>query len=570
MANMTAPLNLVCDELHASVKQAEACLESYLEDRTNIKYLQSCSTHVHQIHGALTIIELNGASLLTKEIEKLAAAVDEAKPELAEACLKILSESLLCLDRYLSYTQGKQRELTALLIPNINQCRQVLKAPLLPESHVVNIPLSLPRFKTPPKTVDPKQAVELAKKLRQMYQVGLVNVVKGAKVVEGFRYMLKATQGFFNLSQGSVQNSFWWLASIVVECVHEKKMSMTASRRLLFSQLEMLMRQVIAKGPAVFAQPPPKSMLKELLYLLAIADSSNPKAVKARAVFKLVRLPFSYRSLEQEWAVMSGPTGDVLQSVSSALLDELAQIKRSLDMTAWENGASDTDFSAMVDGLKRTISTLNMLGLSDCSETLKEDVQAVVSWHQTAKAGDEIQAEDMQSLSQLANTLLYVEAEVSGLKRPAIGEQENNDKTKLNENEQVDQTIRSAHLSSAKEVVIGEAQAGLSATKRAVVSYMESNWDNSNLSDVPNQLNAVYGGLIFLAQERVAKAVMICLRFIEERLLQLGEQPSTDELDAIADVITCIEYYLEGLIGTKNLADNIIEVAEKSLVHITI
>ena len=64
------PLTWVKGEIDLALQRAEQSLDEYVAstDRTQLKF---CRTHVHQVHGALSMVGLDGVTLLTESTDGL-------------------------------------------------------------------------------------------------------------------------------------------------------------------------------------------------------------------------------------------------------------------------------------------------------------------------------------------------------------------------------------------------------------------------------------------------------------------------------------------------------------------
>src|SRR5690606_36128602 len=81
MAGVTS-LNLVRDELFATMAEAEQNLEHFIAERQNGSLLQQAVGNLQQVRGTLKLIELTGAELLAQEILRLGMDVPvDAGPE---------------------------------------------------------------------------------------------------------------------------------------------------------------------------------------------------------------------------------------------------------------------------------------------------------------------------------------------------------------------------------------------------------------------------------------------------------------------------------------------------------
>ena len=95
---------------------------------------------------------------------------------------------------------------------------------------------------------------------------------------------------------------------------------------------------------------------------------------------------------------------------------------------------------------------------------------------------------------------------------------------------------------------------------------MDSSWDGMHLNNVPTTLKSVWGGLVFLQLHRAAAVVSACESFIDKKLIKDGSLTPTYQLmETLADAVSSIDYYLEGMEDNKPIGDGILEVAEESM-----
>ena len=123
MAGVTS-LNLVRDELFATMAEAEQNLEHFIAERQNGSLLQQAVGNLQQVRGTLKLIELTGAELLAQEILRLGMDVPvDAGPERDDQ-LTALSGALHVLRSYLEGLDVHRQEIPELLLPAINDLRR--------------------------------------------------------------------------------------------------------------------------------------------------------------------------------------------------------------------------------------------------------------------------------------------------------------------------------------------------------------------------------------------------------------------------------------------------------------
>ena len=101
--------------------------------------------------------------------------------------------------------------------------------------------------------------------------------------------------------------------------------------------------------------------------------------------------------------------------------------------------------------------------------------------------------------------------------------------------------------------------------KNSIVNFIASQWDHSEIEDVPELLDSIRGGLQIIPLPQAAKLLGACSTYIRESLLATKAIPDWQQLDRLADAITSIEYYMERLSEGSQDNERILKVAEESV-----
>ncbi len=530
MVTGATSLGLVRDELFATMEEAEQSLEHFIIDRNNGGLLQQAVENLKQVRGTLNLIELTGAELLAQEILQLATDIPVGAGEDRDVQLAALSNALYVLRRYLESVDASRQEIPELLLPAINALRLACAQPPLPESFFFSVRLdhARPSVDMPARSGDTPAAE--ARRLRQMYQVGLLGFIREENLPSSLKLMGRALTRLDHLFIGSPAGRLCWIGSAAVESQLDGQLLPRKSRKQLFSRLDRELKQVISNS----AYEAPRSLLKELLYVVALADTHGSIATQVRQVFSLSSLPFTDHLLEEESQRLAGPGQAVMRSLSSAIREELASLKDLLDLI--ERGTAQAEaYSNLHNLLGKMAKTLGMVGLSSAASTLQAQLSDVSAWSlEHAPEPDVIQ--------RLADAVLYVESMVASLER---GDRRDT-KPQVARPGMEAEAFANHQLTEAFIVVIDEATAGLALAKRAITAYLESNGEKLHLANVPFSLQAVRGGLRFLEQERAAELIGACADFIQKFMLESNQMPPEQLLEILADALTSLEYYLEG------------------------
>lgn len=549
MVTGVTSLSLVRDELFATIDEAELSLEQFIAERDNGTLLQQAVESLHQVRGTLKLIELAGAEMLAQEVLQQATDIPAGAGAERDVQLSGLSNALHVLRRYLEIIDTHRQEVPELLLPAINELRFAGGQSPLPESFFFSVRLDHPRpLSSAPASVFDPLSVEV-RRLRHMYQIGLLGFLREENPAASLKLMLRAMARLDSLLANDERGRLCWIAAAALEAQVDGQLLARRTRKMLFSRLDRELKQLLLSS----SYEAPRNLLKELLYLVVLADSHGPRATQVRELFSLLPLPFTDHLLEESYQRLSGPGQAVMRSLSTAIRDELASLKDQLDLV--ERGTVSAEgLSHLHSVLGKVSKTLGMIGLSSAGNALHVQLPVVAAWIDRAPI-------EHEQLIKLADAVLYVESMVASLDRDT----RYNNRPDTAEPDQA--TSFALHqLNEARIVVVDEALGGLALAKRSITAYLESNGEKLNLANVPFSLQAVRGGLWFLDQPRAALLVGACAEYIDKHMLETQLMPSEQMLETLADALTSLEYYLEGgAVLRPETSPSVLDLAAESM-----
>lgn len=530
MVTGATSLSLVRDELFATMDEAELSLEHFIAERENGSLLQQAVENLHQVRGTLKLIELAGAELLAQEVLQQATDIPTGAGSERDGQLSAVSNALHVLRRYLEIVDSHRQEVPELLLPAINDLRQAGAQPVLPESFFFSVRIDQARPATAASSLSGEAWNAEVKRLRQMYQVGLLGFIREQNIAASLKLMSRAISRLDGLLGNDPRARLCWVAAAALEAQADGQLLPRKARKALFGRLDRELKQLLLNAN----YEAPRHLLKELLYLVALADTRGPRASQVRELFSLTPLPFTDHLLEESYQRLAGPGQAVMRSLSSAIREELSSLKDQLDLI--ERGTVSTDGLTNLHALLGKLAkTLSMVGLTSAGNALQAQLPVVTGWIDQAPVQPE-------QLLKLADAVLYVESMVASLDRGARYDS----RPPVAQPGDEAMSFANHQLNEARIVVIDEALGGLAMAKRAITAYLESSGDKLHLANVPFTLQAVRGGLWFLDQPRAAQLVGACADYIDKQMLESQQMPSEQMLETLADALTSLEYYLEG------------------------
>ena len=550
-------LKMIHPELVVTLDQASGELEQFVANRNDQMSFRACIDSITQIAGTLELIQVQGATELANEIVELAEVVEPEQEALADELLGLISRAFLLLPRYLEYLLQTQRVLPVLLIPHINELRLARKQVPLADSHFCrpnfDVPLAPPKSV---KLVDGEDMAALIKRLRHMYQVGLLGILKNKQIKPSLNMMQRSLQRMSIIQADTPFYPLWHMGSIALQSL-SRSMELTPTRKKLLGAvdraLKLAIKLVSTNDPEL---GPSHTLCSDLLFIISLSGDDSETVTRLLTHYDLTMFPYTDVELRRERDVLNGPSANTLQSMASVLNEELKHAKDILERASEGGISSGDDLVDLIDTMKRVAEILGVVGLVVPSNSLKNEILTVEGWQRSGRLGDDT------ALLHLADILLYIESAIGGEGSSGLSD---DSIARVNSQERQEVIARS-QLASARHIVINEAEAGLALVKRSLSSFTESNYDRGHINNVTVSLNAIRGVLAMLALPRAERVMQACIAFVEDVLMDADEQPALEQLmETFADAVISMEYYLDAIKNDEMADDKVLEIAEESL-----
>lgn len=546
-------LEWLVDEVEASLTQAYDALETYLNDPTDQPQLRFCLGHIHQVYGSLKIAECHGGVLLVEEMEGLVdALMKDTVSNVAEAC-DVLVQAILKVPAHLNNIIARRHDEPATLLTLLNDLRAVRAEPLVTETSLFAPDMSILADKPNRARVNianHQALLDLAKKLRQMFQYALLGILKGVDVEKNVVNLDKVFARMKELCRGSRREKLWQVAGAVTEGIASKTIEVSIAIRVLLRELDKELRALAQSGLIALEAPYPERLLKNLLYYTCVATAETPRIKIVRDEFKL-HLALPEGALEYtKGGLMPSYDRGVVEAISAALSEEIGAAKDLIDRYIAEGEGAVDILQQVQPILKRIADTLAMVGQSKLRQGIIETQEKLKKF---CAAPD--QADD-EALMPVASRLVDLEASLLAWAR----DYRRGDSTSALAAD------AAQALDGAQHSLLREVRNSLEKVKEAIVGYISSQWDKSFLQDTPATMGEIYGALSVVGLDRPADVVKGCGDYIRLVLLPQEKAPEWGRLDALADAITSIEFYLESLeAGDTEKEPAILTIAEKAL-----
>ena len=542
-------LEWVKGDIAETLKQARSALDAYVETSDG-DAIGECLACVHQVHGALQMVEFYGAALLAEEIEELAQALQADRVSQRDESIRLLQQALNQLPLYLDRVHSARRDLPLVVLPLLNDLRSARGESLLSETSLFS-PQLLTIAPLPDEALAQRAVPDLKEQLRQWHQLlqqalaGLLREDHGPSNLEDMARVFARLEA---LCQGAPLLPLWQVTSALVEGMLTGVIANSPALRSLLKASDRQLKRLLAQGIGGINQAAPDELLRSLLFYVAKVTRPTPRMQSLKERYGLDEALPDSALVDAERARLAGPDRNAMGSVLGALCEELVRVKERLDLFVRSDRQHTSDLDALLAPLRQIADTLAVLGFGQPRKVIIDQLAVVLSLAQGQREPNDA------VLMDVAGALLYVEATLAGM----VGtvEPESREESRL----------PTTDLTQIHQLVIRESCQCLKQAKELVIDCIEADWDRQRLESLPELLSQVRGALAMIPLPRAASLMRGCTDYVDEQLMGSDAPPSEMQLAHFADVISSLEYYLERMLQDPDAAgERVLELATQGL-----
>ena len=542
-------LEWVKGDIAETLKQARSALDAYVETHDD-DALNECLAGIHQVHGALQMVEFYGAALLAEEIEELALALQAGHVGQRDESIRLLQQALGQLPLYLDRVHSARRDLPLVVLPLLNDLRSARGESLLSETSLFSPQLLLIE-PLPEQALAQRATPDLHEQLRQwrhLLQQALAGLLREDHGPSNLEDMARVFARLEALCQGAPLLPLWQVTSALVEGMLTGVVANSPALRSLLKASDKQLKRLLVQGVNGINQPAPDELLKSLLFYVAKVTRPTPRMQSLKERYGLDEALPDSAVVDAERARLAGPDRNAMGSVLGALCEELVRVKERLDLFVRSDRQHTQDLDPLLAPLRQIADTLAVLGFGQPRKVIIDQLAVVLSLVQGQREPNDA------VLMDVAGALLYVEATLAGM----IGTVEPQSRE--------DSRLPTTDLTQIHQLVIRESCQCLRQAKELVIDCIEADWDRQRLESLPELLSQVRGALAMIPLPRAASLMRGCTDYVDEQLMVNAAAPSAAQLGHFAEVVSSLEYYLERMLQDPDAAgEKVLELATQGL-----
>ncbi|WP_229260991.1 hybrid sensor histidine kinase/response regulator [Duganella levis] len=372
----TGPLSWVMVEIRESLARSRTALfeAGGREPEDQATQLQHAKSHLHQAHGALQMVDLDGVSLMTEVAE---AALDRFKAGTLKCSTdnaQAVAQLYQALVEYLEELLAGAPSQPARLFPYYRAVQEMIGVERIHPADLFFPDLSQPVGLPPSEAAAeaPAEAPDYAA-CRQRFERALLPYLKSADPAQQQEHaaaLLDAVKQVADAQQDGAARAFWLAMQGFAELVAGGQLTASLYVKQLFGMINLQIRR-LSQGTA--AQP--EAMLRDALFFIATAGAESPASTvqQLRSAYALDGLaPADYETRRY---------GQINLEALARAKAGIAQAKSNWDRLANAEIDPDLDaaFEAALSDTAAECETLNLPALSALLRQLADVARKAVS-----------------------------------------------------------------------------------------------------------------------------------------------------------------------------------------------
>lgn len=526
------PLTWVKGEIDIALDRAGDLLRSAGDGDKAV--IGQAAAQLHQAHGALAIVGLEGITQYSEALEQLFAAIEAGETEYSPAVAEAVEQGLFTIRHYLDDLVAGNPDQPLKLYPHYCTLLTLRGQPTPPESDLFYPDLSLRPPKRDSEPVAPADLTRHLKTARMDYQRGLLKWLRGN--TDGLAEMRAALGQIESTQNQPAKRTLWWASLGLIDALREAGTTAdNALLRKLNARLDVQIRKLI-EGSSTIAE----RLLRDVLYQVAVAPGGSEHLECVRAAFQLEQQLPSRRD---------GSDDESKRPIVAQLRDLLGNAKDDWNRFSSGTAAALPRFHQRIDescvlavNLGHEGFTQLVNGISDIAETLRKDPLR----------------HNEQVAIEIATALLLAESGISSY--PALG---NDFPTQveatvarlgaLNRGEsldalavpQLDDIARRAQERLLMAQVVREISANLATIEQALDTFFRNPAQKEGLSALRKPLDQVAGALAVLGQENAAALLHEC--DLKIRGFESATELRQEDFEEVASKLSALGFFVEQL-----------------------
>jgi chemosensory pili system protein ChpA (sensor histidine kinase/response regulator) len=534
----TGPLSWVMGEIRESLARSKTAVEEAVTQDAEAQStaLRHAKTYLHQAHGALQIVDIDGVSMVTEATEDLLDRIDSGQLRFSRDAAGAIINAFQAVTEYLEELLAGAQHQPVRLFPYY---KSLLEARGAERIHPAD--LFFPNLAVRPQLPLAETAASAADyiALRQRFERALLPFLRSADQAaeQASAARMAEIVAEVERAQANQQSrAFWWVMHGFAEAVSLGKVRNQLYVKQLFARINLQIRH-LSEGSSSIGE----RLLRDALFFIACAEDPSARLQQIRSAYRLDGLvPADYDV--KRYAQIDA------KALASAK-ERLSQAKNMWNRIVSGDVSAAPALEREMAGLSEAAAKLNSPSLSK----LLRELGGIARHAARSNANDSVALEVAASLLFVENALNHTsrltgdfsqraDAMTARLLAIVAGQQP------ASAGQWLDDMSREAQQRQTMLALAGEMQASLAQVEKMLDEYFSNPSRRTSLAPIDAILHQIEGALAILDQDDAMRAVRHT-RAEVKRFAEAGPDavPSAAEFQHVAQNVGALSFFIETL-----------------------
>jgi chemosensory pili system protein ChpA (sensor histidine kinase/response regulator) len=536
----TGPLSWLMGEIREALNRSKAAIQESMAQDVDAQStsLRHAKSYLHQAHGALQIVDVDGLSLITETVEDLLERVDAGQLAMSAELAEAIDSGYQALVEYLEELLSGVAHQPVRLFPYYRALLEARGAERIHPADMFFPDLALrPQF--PPSAAG--EAVPMARYvgLRQRFERSLLPFLKStdsATELANAAIMRDLVGEIEGLQTNPQARAFWWVMHGLAEAVAADQIPNELYVKQLFARINLQIRRLCQGSSSITER-----LLRDALFFIAGIAEPRARARQICDVYQLDGLvPVDYARKRY---------GQVDVDALASAKERLVQAKNLWNRIANGDASVAESFEHEMRVLADAGSRLNSASLSK----LLKELKGIARHAAHARPGDNLGLE-------MATSLLFVENALNQISRLSDSFSERADamtarllavmagEAPASGTPWLDDISREAQQRQTMAAVASEMQTSLRQVEKMLDEFFRDPSQRAQLDQLDTILYQIEGALAVLEQGDAVRTIRHTRAAVQRFLAQDSRsEPDQSGFQLVAQNVGALSFFIESL-----------------------
>ncbi len=564
------PLTWVKDEINQALDAVLEGIGAAQQQAYDTSALRFSKTYLYQVSGALDMVGLEGCKRFCDELEKLAGKFEQKEIALTPELAEHYAAAVKSLKAYIQDLLNGSMDVPLRLYPSLKPLVEA-QGGTLEESELFfpDTTSGAPKD-IPSRQLDDSAYTQYLIEQRLDFQKSLLSWLQH-KQSSAIEHMSSAMSNVSQVQRKNSDKTLWWAASAFTDALEDPVVADNTGARRLCRRLDQELR-TLAEG----VQKPHSTLLRDVLYYVAISGLKKPNITRVKEVFELdcqIDQPGSgpFKAINIDEAELTNV--QQLKTVFGSLHEIWGEVSNAVDFSKVSSGemlssihVDDVLLTRMADILQQhapIAKNLSQMVVAELYQAMQRATHALQA--DTGKINQASLIEIAAALHLMADALAHyqaldadktqrLKAEIAQLEAVIAGNLEDQ--------------IAPEHLASLDsntiKAVVSQIKESLREVEQALDTFFRNPADKSSLQMTSKHTKQVTSVFDMLNLAIPTSIVQACEKFIHH-FQQDGYRAQTPQFELVAESLSMVGYFADELPkprteSTEALADALIRL----------